>query len=461
MGRQRNFRNKSAVSVGSDEDEDVQLGNPNLKAPASKNDKDKGKVVKPRRQVDVPRKHSMKTPALLSFEEEEEMATTSAAVSGATLNVRPAGARAPQSNAQILAPPPTQRSAPGEYSMERMQQLRQATKQLPGRPAKKSSSSGGGGALKVSGSFKSAITPSDDRFHVAPPTTAVRAPVKQSDDLWLPSPSSRLQPPNAAGGKAKNGTKKLPQQPVQIPQEPHPKGAAIPLLPLPSLPPAANRRSGAEHHNTAPGFSIPNSDAIRRAREKRERLRSAHLAPDYLPLGGAAALTAGQGIASAPLTSLGAQPLVPNTASSTSGDSADEGEAPDSRMLFVGGDPGAVSQQKGRSASRRKPVSGPSCVPHPSAQEEGGSEEEDDEWVQQQLRKAGGGRPYAAPSCTAPPSGTATWGQSSAGAFSHALPSTLRGALHPAITAAAAGGVVVQSLQDGLRRLQVHMPLLL
>lgn len=30
----------------------------------------------------------------------------------------------------------------------------------------------------------------------------------------------------------------------------------------------------------------------RRAKEKRERLRSAHLAPDYIPLGGAAGLTA-------------------------------------------------------------------------------------------------------------------------------------------------------------------------
>ena len=32
--------------------------------------------------------------------------------------------------------------------------------------------------------------------------------------------------------------------------------------------------------------------ACRRAKEKRERLRSAHLAPDYVPLGGAAGLTA-------------------------------------------------------------------------------------------------------------------------------------------------------------------------
>lgn len=35
----------------------------------------------------------------------------------------------------------------------------------------------------------------------------------------------------------------------------------------------------------------------RRAKEKRERLRSAHLAPDYIPLGGAAALTGNQAAA--------------------------------------------------------------------------------------------------------------------------------------------------------------------
>ena len=37
---------------------------------------------------------------------------------------------------------------------------------------------------------------------------------------------------------------------------------------------------------------IPHNAPRRRAKEKRERLRSAHLAPDYVPLGGAAGLTA-------------------------------------------------------------------------------------------------------------------------------------------------------------------------
>lgn len=91
--------------------------------------------------------------------------------------------------------------------------------------------------------------------------------------------------------------------------------------------------------------------SCRRAREKRELLRSAHLAPDYIPLGGAAALTSRQGITSTPLTTSGPQPVAAAAiGSGTSGDSdsASEGEAPDSRMTFVGGNPSASA------ASRRK-----------------------------------------------------------------------------------------------------------
>lgn len=96
--------------------------------------------------------------------------------------------------------------------------------------------------------------------------------------------------------------------------------------------------------------------SCRRAREKREVLRSAHLAPDYIPLGGAAALTRGQNITSTPLGASGPQPVTAVAAGShTSGDSdsASEGEAPDSRMTFVGGDPSAASRRKGAPPSRQ------------------------------------------------------------------------------------------------------------
>lgn len=56
-------------------------------------------------------------------------------------------------------------SVAGEYSAERLQALRQNAKQLPARPARKAQS-GGGGGFKLSGSFKAAVKPVDDRFEV-------------------------------------------------------------------------------------------------------------------------------------------------------------------------------------------------------------------------------------------------------------------------------------------------------
>lgn len=62
----------------------------------------------------------------------------------------------------------------------------------------------------------------------------------------------------------------------------------------------------------------------RRAKEKRERLRSAHLAPDYLPLGGAERLTSQR-----------AEPEGPKAAEE---DSASDEDDLDMRMRFVGRD---------------------------------------------------------------------------------------------------------------------------
>ena len=65
-------------------------------------------------------------------------------------------------------------------------------------------------------------------------------------------------------------------------------------------------------------------DGCRRAKEKRERLRSAHLAPDYLPLGGAERLTSQRPEAEA--------------ARRTEGESASDEDDADMRMRFVGRD---------------------------------------------------------------------------------------------------------------------------
>jgi GC-rich sequence DNA-binding factor len=49
---------------------------------------------------------------------------------------------------------------------------------------------------------------------------------------------------------------------------------------------------------------MPDKEMIRLAKAKRERLRQAHLAPDYLPLGGASRLLGASGSAAAAGSSL-------------------------------------------------------------------------------------------------------------------------------------------------------------
>ena len=83
--------------------------------------------------------------------------------------------------------------------------------------------------------------------------------------------------------------------------------------------------------------SFPRPRCHRRAKEKRERLRSAHLAPDYIPLGGAAALTSNKGAAAR----LRDDPAA-GSPGVTGRDSDSEGEAEpgdEMRMKFVGGQP--------------------------------------------------------------------------------------------------------------------------
>lgn len=81
----------------------------------------------------------------------------------------------------------------------------------------------------------------------------------------------------------------------------------------------------------------------RRAKEKREQLRSAHLAPDYIPLGGAAALTSNQGAAARLREDKGADGGGASPAGGADSDNEREADA-DMRMQFVGGG----AQQSGR-----------------------------------------------------------------------------------------------------------------
>ena len=85
--------------------------------------------------------------------------------------------------------------------------------------------------------------------------------------------------------------------------------------------------------------------ACRRAKEKRERLRSAHLAPDYIPLGGAAGLTAASNAEAA------ARLRTDRGDGGGAGDahSDEDAEAEDAlRMQFMGADRSLASQATAR-----------------------------------------------------------------------------------------------------------------
>lgn len=79
----------------------------------------------------------------------------------------------------------------GEYSNEKLQQLRQQTKAMPGAPtaaAKKAVEPTGG--FKLSGSFKAAKKPADDRYEVnasdmvSPCMAGATISLNASADLW-------------------------------------------------------------------------------------------------------------------------------------------------------------------------------------------------------------------------------------------------------------------------------------
>ncbi len=97
----------------------------------------------------------------------------------------------------------------------------------------------------------------------------------------------------------------------------------------------------------------------RRAKQKRERLRSAHLAPDYIPLGGAAGLTASSNAeAAARLRGDGGGG---GDAAGAGGDAHSDDEDPEAedalRMQFMGADRPDKARARARAGmqARRAP----------------------------------------------------------------------------------------------------------
>lgn len=141
----------------------------------------------------------------------------------------------------------------GEYSTERLRELAANTRSLP---TSKPAAAGGGGPLggfKLSGSFKPAAPPKDDRFQYNVNAAGVVRPPPPEQPLARPGSRDAALPP---------------------PKEPPP--------PLPAAGEAAQQQAAAAVEDEEEP-DIPDEDMIAWAKAKRERLRGAHLAPDYIP----------------------------------------------------------------------------------------------------------------------------------------------------------------------------------
>jgi GC-rich sequence DNA-binding factor len=228
-------------------------------------------------------------PALLSFDDD---AGDDADGAGGGAAAPPPGRaraslRAPAPPVQPPAAPAYSHAAPaGEYTAERLAVLRAGTRRAPVAPPAAQPPAAAGFAL--TGSFRAGAAPADDRFCL-----------------------------DAAGLVG---------------------GGAMPL------PPPAGPPPGEEGSESEDGGDIPDDATIRRARERREALRTGRQAPDYIAVGGSAS---------------GARP--PGAASAGSGSDAEPEAGDGARLAFgVGGAAGpgaaaaaAVAAGEGGGAQRR------------------------------------------------------------------------------------------------------------
>eukprot|EP00884_Botryococcus_braunii_P016142 jgi/Botrbrau1/3210/Bobra.37_2s0040.1 len=266
--------------------------------------------------------------------------------------------------AQVKEPKPTltQVSAAGEYTMDKLRQMRSSQRSFPTAAAKpaqapETAAAPAEPAFKLSGTFKRTDAASDDRFQIRP--LAVTAPeevqasrraVHEDEDAILPPPS-RPPPKAGAGGAA---------PPIGGTGAGRDSTAAPPTQP---------------QEDSDDEFSIPDAETIRRAKEKRERLRTARLAPDYVPLGGAAALLRKD-----------APQQEAKTGKQEGGSDSEEEVEEQLRMTFLGPPKGPP------------PKKGAPGVPKTQQRQAlHVGDEEDDEWVREQIRRGARGAASLAP----------------------------------------------------------------
>lgn len=404
-GRQRNIRKKALTSFEADEDEE-QAGAGGFGLPPA---------AKAAQRVRNKQQKAEKK-ALLSFEDDaggEDGGGPTAKPKSSKLKgiVRAPGAAAPPPADERAQRVYTQMSGAGEYTAERLKELQNNARSVP------ASAKPAAPAFKLSGSFKPAAPPKDDRFQYNVSAAAVVRP--PAEDLSLQRPSSRSR-----GGGGAPGDMPLPP-----PSEPPPPAAGAPP---PSLTQQATAAAAEDEDDES---DIPDEEMIAWAKAKRERLRGAHLAPDYIPT---ASLPPGL---SRLRDKKKAEEEVVVAGSGSEGEEAEE----EMRIKFMGAPPPPPGGRHGRGRGAGASASAA------EAEEDG---EEDEEWAQEQIRKGMGG--LAAPG--APPPGSRPGSAAGEGGVPGSRPAAAAalaagGSQHAAIQAAAAE--VLKTLQAGLQRLQM------
>ncbi|GAB4819481.1 hypothetical protein N2152v2_006527 [Parachlorella kessleri] len=279
----------------------------------------------------------------------------------------------------------TQVSAAGEYTADRLKELQKNALRAPSttRPAERpvpgqSRGGGGGGGFKLSGSFKPAGAPKDSRFEYDVRATAVVQPPAAADSQRQQQQQQgrSLGRPASGAALAEDGPDAGGEAEMPLPPPPLPAGAA------PGLAGRAGSAAGsAGESDVEDELDIPDERMIQWAKAKRERLRSAHLAPDYIPTAAMPGLTR--------LRDKKSQEEQVG-AGSGSDDELEEGM----RLQFMG--PAGKAGKAGSAGSRQrrdKAPPPPGVAAAAAAGVVGGEEEEDDEshWAQEQIRKGMGG----------------------------------------------------------------------
>ncbi|GIM09411.1 hypothetical protein Vretimale_13260 [Volvox reticuliferus] len=350
--------------------------------------------------------------------------------------------------------PQTLRSTAGEYTVERLKELQQNAISFSAARFAAGGGGGGGGpggggpaegaggtgssepAIKLSGSFKRAGAAKDDRFSLPGSSIALVRPEVQEDAMPLP-------PPPRPGG---------PAGPVSA------QGRTKSVV------------AAAEEDDDGDDGGIPDQQTILAAKAKRERLRQAHLAPDYIP-------TSGLGLAMGRLRGAPGAPAGAGTRGGSVGPGG-SGSAAEGGGGASGSDSEVEAEETMRIRFSGKEGGRPRKDMAQYTQAATGGDDDEEAFAEEQLRKAlrlqqigGAGvsaSAAAAPAAVATGSTAVSAGNGAAAAPTTGYPFGAAAAPPPAFLAGGGGGFgssrlaainaagdsAVASLTEGLRRLQ-------